>query len=88
MMKTISLKMSDDVYNKVEKFRKEKKMNRSSYLIQAIVEHNQKLEREALRKKLEKESEMINEQYHQLHEEIEDWDNAIFEIDNSPNDKE
>lgn len=83
-MKTISLKIPDDVFEKVEKYRKSEKKNRTSYVMEAVVEYNKKVERKDLGEKLRKEAledrkltrEIIDEFDHLSNEGLErnDWD--------------
>ena len=76
-MKTISLKLPDDVYEKLEKYRKTMDKNRSSYVKEAVVEYTKKLERAELREELKKESMIVAEDYERLKEEMEDWDATL-----------
>lgn len=76
-MKTISLKLPDDVYEKLEKYRKTMDKNRSSYVKEAVVEYTKKLEREELREELKKESTMVAEDYERYGEEIEALDATL-----------
>jgi len=73
-MKTISLNVPDGVFEKLEKYRKAENMNRTSYVMEAVVEYNRKLEREELRKKLHEEIELDREVDKEI---IEEWDVTI-----------
>ncbi|REE00576.1 hypothetical protein [Marinoscillum furvescens] len=55
-MKTISLKVPDDVYEKIESYRKRENMNRTSYVMEAVVAYNRKIERDELARKLQAEA--------------------------------
>ncbi|WP_089356396.1 ribbon-helix-helix domain-containing protein [Ekhidna lutea] len=78
-MKTISLKIPDDVYEKVEKYRKAMDKNRSGYVMEAVMEYTKNKEREELREQLKKESKMVAEDYERFREEIEEWDVTLMD---------
>jgi metal-responsive CopG/Arc/MetJ family transcriptional regulator len=78
-MKTISLKIPDDVYEKVEKYRKSMDKNRSSYVMEAVVEYTRNLEREELADKLRKEAITTSKEYKEYKEEIEEWDVTLMD---------
>lgn len=73
-MKTISLKVPDDVYERIEANRKRENKNRTSFVMEAVAEYNKKLEREELRKKLEEEIESDRENTKMV---IEEWDVTV-----------
>jgi len=75
-MKSISLKVPDEVFEKIETYRKLENMNRSSYVMEAVVSYSKNLEREQLREQLKKESIMDKELYE---EEIKEWDHMSNE---------
>ncbi len=78
-MKTISLKMPDDLFEKMEKYRAEENLNRSSYVMEAVMEYTKKIEREELRKKLEVEARITAEEYAGFKEEMKDWDATLMD---------
>ncbi|WP_425389461.1 hypothetical protein [Ekhidna sp.] len=75
-MKTISLKIPDDVYEKVEKYRKAMDKNRSGYVMEAVMEYTRKKEREELKEQLAKE---INEDRNLNREIIDEYDHLSNE---------
>lgn len=70
-MKTISLKMPDEVFEKVEKHRKAGKLNRSGYILEAVRAYNRQLERDALGQQLREEAKNDRELTKEI---IEEWD--------------
>ena len=82
-MKTISLKIPDDVFEKVEKYRKAMDKNRSGYVMEALVEYIRKKEHEELREQLQKESKMVAEDYERFRDEMAEWDVTLLDgLDN------
>lgn len=73
-MKTISLKVPDELYERIEANRKRENKNRTSFVMEAVAEYNKKLEREELRKKLEEE---IESDRNHSKEVISEWDVAV-----------
>ncbi len=78
-MKTISLKVPDEVYEQIETIRKRENKNRSSYVMEAVVAYSKNIEREALREKLRKESLETAHEYKKFKEELEDFDVTMFD---------
>lgn len=79
IMKTISLKMPDELYEKVEKYRKLENINRTSYVLEALAAYNRSLEREALRSRLQEESKIASKERQKFRAEMDIWDNTIFD---------
>lgn len=75
-MKTISLKIPDDVYEKVEKYRKSMDKNRSSYVMEAVVAYTKNLEREELAEQIRREVEADKDLYKEI---IEEYDHLSIE---------
>ncbi|MEQ8241598.1 MAG: hypothetical protein RIA69_20465 [Cyclobacteriaceae bacterium] len=55
-MKTISLKISDELFEKIERYRVAENLNRSSYVTEAVVAYTKSIERERLKEQLKKEA--------------------------------
>ncbi|MFY0607857.1 MAG: hypothetical protein JXR10_14155 [Cyclobacteriaceae bacterium] len=55
-MKTISLKVPDDIYEKIETYRKLDNKNRTSYVMEAVVAYTKNIEREELKEQLKNEA--------------------------------
>lgn len=73
-MKTISLKVPDELYEKMEKYRISENQNRSNYVMEAIVEYTKKIEREELKSKLKEELDRDRELNKGI---IEEWDGTV-----------
>lgn len=58
-MKNLSLKLKDEIYEETEKLIKKIKVPRNSYINKAIDHYNKVHKRNILRKKLERESELV-----------------------------
>ncbi|GAB4233782.1 MAG: hypothetical protein Tsb0034_07160 [Ekhidna sp.] len=80
-MKTVTIKMSDELFEKVESIRKKEGKNRSSYLIDLVEKKIKENERERLAEKLREESLQVAKQYEKMKDELKDWDNAIFDYE-------
>ncbi|MFT4834295.1 MAG: metal-responsive CopG/Arc/MetJ family transcriptional regulator [Marinoscillum sp.] len=78
-MKTISLKVPDDVYERIETNRKRENMNRSSYVMEAVVAYSKTIEREKLGEQLRKESIQTAEEYETFKSELEDFEGALMD---------
>lgn len=78
-MKTISLKMPDEVFKKIEEYRKRANKNRTSYVMQAVTEYNKKLEREALGEKLRNEALQDRELTREIIDELDHLSNEGLE---------
>lgn len=55
-MKTISLKLDDEIFYEVEEIKRELKVSRNSYINEAVRVYNQENKRRLLKTQLEKES--------------------------------
>lgn len=73
--------MPEEIYEKVEKYRKAMDKNRSGYVMEAVVEYTKKLEREELEEQLREASKKTARQYEKMKDELKDWDNAIFDYE-------
>ncbi len=73
-MKTISFKISDEMFERIEKYRKINNLNRTSYVNEAIETYTRVKEREDLHKKLRKEAKAIEKGSKQI---IEEWDTTV-----------
>lgn len=73
--------MPEDIYKKVEKYRKSLDKNRSSYVMEAVVEYTKKLEREELREQLAKEAKEDRELYREIIDEYDHLSNEGLEND-------
>ena len=73
--------MPEDIYKKVEKYRKSMNKNRSSYVMEAVVEYTRKKEREELEEQLREAAKNTAQQYGKIKNELRDWDNAIFDYE-------
>lgn len=78
-MKTISLKVPDDVYERIEANRKRENMNRSSYVMEALATYSKQKEREELGEKLRKESIQTAEEYEAFKSEFEDFEGTLMD---------
>ncbi|MFT6865932.1 MAG: hypothetical protein ACJA08_000758 [Cyclobacteriaceae bacterium] len=78
-MKTISLKIPDEIYYKVEKYRKLENVNRTSFVLEALVAYSKKIERESLGKKLREESEKASEEAKKFSAERSEWDSTLLD---------
>lgn len=78
-MKTISLKVPDDVYEKIESYRKRENMNRTSYVMEAVVAYNRKIERDELARKLQAEAKVSAKEYKRFEAEMAEWDTTLLD---------
>ncbi len=68
-MKTLSLKLDDDIYNEAEKITSKLKLARNRYINEAVSIYNLYNKRRLLKKQLEKESKLTrNDSMDILHE--------------------
>lgn len=71
-MKSILLKLDDELFNKTEDLVKETKLSRNSYIKKAVEVYNKLLERKKLEKQFAYESMLVREESMAINQEISD----------------
>ena len=71
-MKSILLKLDDELFNKTEDLVKETKLSRNSYIKKAVEVYNKLLERKKLEKQFAYESMLVREESMVINQEISD----------------
>lgn len=74
IMKTISLKIDDDIFSETEEILAKVKKSRNRYINEALMHYNHMLSRIIIKKKLRKESELISEDSMKVLRDFEDID--------------
>jgi len=73
-MKSISLKIDDDIFGETEEIRTRIRKPRNRYINEAIEHYNQMQRRHLLKDKLAKESKLVHEDSMQVLKDFEDMD--------------
>jgi len=73
-MKSISLKIDDDIFGETEEIRTRIRKPRNRYINEAIEHYNQMQRRNLLKDKLAKESKLVSEDSMQVLKDFEDMD--------------
>ena len=76
-MKTVTIKMPDELFEKVESSRKKEGKKRSHYLNDLVEKNIIELEKEELRKAAKKTA----KQYENIKDELREWDNVVFDYE-------
>ena len=75
-MKTVSLKIEEDIFEETEKILSKIKKPRNRYINEAIAFYNKQQKRNMLEKRLKKESEMVQEESMNVLRDFESVDNV------------